>query len=240
MPMFWCSVPARASDAGITLESTPSRRSTIPRQPVSSVSSRVTASKGSSVCSTLPPGRVQLWSPLSWTDRTSRTCSSSMHTAYVASRKLMRVKSPPAVPRRHRACRCRSAAVGAVVEIGENFLVPVDFGPDAHGGVFDDEVVDAGVAGRAAVGLVFDAGEAGSEGGEAVLEVAAQQGGVEVGADGEGQVDGVGADVDFGEGFVAEGGEFATALVGDLVDGAGGQGTVLFGAQGPDEAFVGH
>ena len=45
MPTFWCSVPRRLSVAGITLESTPTRRSTTASHPVSSATSRITVSK---------------------------------------------------------------------------------------------------------------------------------------------------------------------------------------------------
>ncbi len=107
------SVPARATAAGITLESTPSRRSTMPWQPVSSVSSLVTASHGSSPCSTRPPGRVQVDSPSRdlWQARSTRP--SVTHTAYAASRKLIsgiyyRAHRGRAAPRpcRSRSLRC--------------------------------------------------------------------------------------------------------------------------------------
>lgn len=91
------------------------------------------------------------------------------------------------------------------VYVGENLLMPVDLGLQAHSGVVDYEVVCASSIGGLAVWVVFDSRGSCLEGGQAVFEVATEESAVEVCADYQGQIYWVGADVYFGEGFVSEG-----------------------------------
>ena len=130
------------------------------------------------------------------------------------------------------------AVRGQLAELVQDQLVPVQLGPDPQPCMLDDEVIGHGLARPQPVALVIELSRPRGQRPHPVLEVSAQDGGVEVAAHGQGEVDGIRLQPDLLQRFGAQGPQFAMPLLSDAVDGARGKLAVLLGAQRLDQALA--
>ena len=115
--------------------------------------------------------------------------------------------------------------------------MPFQLGPDPQPRMLDDEVVGHGLARPQPVPLMVELSRPRGQCPHPILEVSAEDGGVEVAAHGESEIDRIRLLPDLLQRLGPQGPQFAVPLLGDAVDGARGKLAILFCSQRLDQAL---